>query len=828
MGTGSQDLGGGEEEESYGLGDDEGRAGHLDPRAPGHASALIAKYFPNDDPTTDDAEHSACRAAEVTWEEAEEARITLSEVAEIAKRRTKRKAPGVDGFPSAGLVHLVGGAGRWVVDVFNRCLEEGVFPRVWKVAGIAWIPKPSGDGLRPICLLPTIGKLLDRVLASRLAHHLEVSGFLHPNQFGFRRGRGTTEAIRRAAEGMRAAKDRGVHSLLVALDIKNAFNSAWYPKIRQLLSKKRVPKNLAATTIDFLRERRIRTEGVEQATERGCPQGSCLGPILWLLVMEDWFDAIESLQVQPGVAVDAQAFADDGLIQVEGPSVKRIEEAWNSVWTACCEWAHAHKLEFAPQKTTAIFVPARRIEREPRVKLGDVVVEPGYSMKYLGVILDRKLLWVEHAAYVRGKIAAAGHRIRAVVGKLWGTKPLILKIVFSRAIRPALLHGAEVWGERWEDSRVQRHLTAAQRPFLLGICRAYRTTSNAAIQVLAGCVPLHLEARSRFRRSAIRRERSSEGPILLEREPHPGAGRLRWMKLRGDDRRQEEGVWIFTDASVSGDRVGFGVVTHIQGEEVTTVKRRLQEGFPVHAAELTAMAFAVANLPAGETGINLVSDSRVALDMVRERKGATAQEIDWRARRLTREGGSVRFWWNDGSSAGLSRADRIAREARDDEDAPREEGKRTAKMAAAVAKKEAISAWQLEWARGDTGRLTFSVCSQVAEGLRDWGPWAVWLLTGHGPFRAYYSRFGLREGDGACRCGGGLETGEHVLISCTLEHRKEAREEFRRRQLARGAPFPFRVGDDTKKGEVSDFNRMAEAMLRGEEEAAAAEDGGGR
>lgn len=786
------------------------------------AEALIRKYFPVDDASIDSREDSVCRAANVRWNPANDRRISLWELTDTIRKRPKRKAPGIDGFPTSGLKPLLDEAGGKLNEVFNACLQEGVFPKIWKRAIIAWIPKPGGSGLRPICLLPTIGKVLDKILASRLAHHLEKTGRLSERQFGFRRGRGTTEALRRVVQGLRAAKARGSHALLVALDIKNAFNSAWYPKLRQQLAASGCPGNLGRTIADFLEGRTVVSEGATVATERGCPQGSCLGPILWLLVMEDWFAAMAEITPHQSVEIDVQAFADDQLVMITGPSIPKIEEAWSQAWEKCRGWATANRLEYAPQKTTAIFAPAKNMVKAARVRMDGVVVVPQYSMKYLGVCIDRKLLWVDQAVYLRGRVSAAAHRVRAVAGKKWGTKPSILREIYLRAIRPALLYGAEVWGERWNDLRVRRHLTAAQRPFLLGVCRAYRTTSNMAIQVLSGCMPLHLESRARYVKAVEWYSDRSEGPIRAEREPHPAQPKRIWRVLEEVEASPED-TWMFADASRSGEHVGVGIVVRSGAAQKEVRGIRLPAGYPVHAAELYAVwstlrVLALLDRPAVGT-INLVSDSKVALALVCERKGGIGQEVDWRLRLLEEAGTPVRLWWNDGSSDGLLEADRLAKRTREDPEAIRDPGWVTKKMARQRARRESSELWQANWTTtADKGRLTFSVCPQVEEKLRGWTSKSVSLLTGHGPFRAYFRRFRLKEGNGLCDCGDAADDGNHALRQCELPERAAAREEFRRDQERRGAPYPFSVSPETTDEEVTAFNLMAESMFLSEEE----------
>jgi hypothetical protein len=222
-----------------------------------------------------------------------------------------------------------------MLEVFNRCLKEGRFPRVWKQAEIAWIPKPGGSGLRPVCLLPTIGKVYDKILATRLTYHLEVKGRLSDRQFGFRKGRGTIAAIDKAVESLRKAKTESKHAIMVAFDIKNAFNSAWYPALVQLLARSGCPGDLGRAIADFLQDRSVTSEGVTVRTSRGCPQGSCLGPILWLLIMEDWFAGMDEVRPGEDVRVEVQAFADDQVVLISASSLAKLEAAWDKTWAAC-------------------------------------------------------------------------------------------------------------------------------------------------------------------------------------------------------------------------------------------------------------------------------------------------------------------------------------------------------------------------------------------------------------------------------------------------------------------------------------------------------------
>jgi hypothetical protein len=118
------------------------------------------------------------------------------------------------------------------------------------------------------------------------------------------------------------------------------------------------------------------------------------------------------------------------------------------------------------------------VRKNPRLRMGNGNIRIEETVKYLGVVIDRGLLWVEHARYVAGKAMAAAHKVRGVAGRTWGTDPRTLREIYDGAIRPALLYGAGVWGERSEDTRIQKRLRVAQRSFLLFVNSSWRIFDN--------------------------------------------------------------------------------------------------------------------------------------------------------------------------------------------------------------------------------------------------------------------------------------------------------------------------------------------------------------
>jgi hypothetical protein len=134
-------------------------------------------------------------------------------------------------------------------------------------------------------LLNTVGKALERLLIKRIMHHLYRTQFLNDNQFGFTPQKNTIDAAMEARKFIEPQLQKGKVVIMISLDVKGAFDSAWWLAILKGLREAKCPRNLYHLTQDYLKERKavINTNSfnIEKSITKGCPQGSCCGPGLW-------------------------------------------------------------------------------------------------------------------------------------------------------------------------------------------------------------------------------------------------------------------------------------------------------------------------------------------------------------------------------------------------------------------------------------------------------------------------------------------------------------------------------------------------------------------
>ncbi|GBO07209.1 hypothetical protein AVEN_198474-1 [Araneus ventricosus] len=167
-------------------------------------------------------------------------------------------------------------------------------------------------------LLPTLGKILEKLLLERLNHNLRRNNFQHPNQYGFRTNRSTEEAILDILDKINSLKNSNHHALMISLDIKGAFDDLQYTSIKNSLDNLKYHSNTLETLIDILSNRKVAIH-ISQGPatwnqQQGCPQGPCTGPAFWNLVAD------EVLQQDWPQGVHLQTFTDDFVFLVNAGS----------------------------------------------------------------------------------------------------------------------------------------------------------------------------------------------------------------------------------------------------------------------------------------------------------------------------------------------------------------------------------------------------------------------------------------------------------------------------------------------------------------------------
>ncbi|CAB0037524.1 unnamed protein product [Trichogramma brassicae] len=215
-------------------------------------------------------------------------------------------APRPDGVPNSAIKIAIATHPDIFLQVYTACLRTGVFPARWKRQRLVLLPKPGKphkepQSYRPLCMLDTAGKILERIICDRLEAITESPGGLSDHQYGFRRGRSTINAIenviataREAIAGKGWNRATKKYCAVVTLDVKNAFNSARWINIKATLCRMCTPEYLLRIIGRYL-SMRVLDNDTDNGPDSyrvtaGVPQRSVSGPILWNVM----YDAVLS------------------------------------------------------------------------------------------------------------------------------------------------------------------------------------------------------------------------------------------------------------------------------------------------------------------------------------------------------------------------------------------------------------------------------------------------------------------------------------------------------------------------------------------------------
>ena len=195
-----------------------------------------------------------------------------------------KKAPGGDGIPKEVWKSVVTILPKYLTAIYNGCLKDGVFPNRWKKAKVIPIVKPGTEGsdevnkFRPISLLDSGGKVLEKLLINQNKHHKDSREHMSDNQFGFRPQTSTVDAALALKTFLQESLDAGGEVVaMMSLDEQGAFDAAWWLGILRELKEYKCPRKLYKLTMSYFTQRTaaVATNSLnaEKTVSRGCPQG---------------------------------------------------------------------------------------------------------------------------------------------------------------------------------------------------------------------------------------------------------------------------------------------------------------------------------------------------------------------------------------------------------------------------------------------------------------------------------------------------------------------------------------------------------------------------
>lgn len=376
-----------------------------------------------------------------------EQNITEIEIANVLKSSNKRSAPGPDRIQFILLANGPHSLLKMLAKLYNASFDFGFLPEAWKTANILMIPKSgkrqnTPKNMRPISLLNTIGKCMEKVMANRLRIFCEANDLLGPEQSGFRRGRSTNDHLLRfSAAACRAIQEKKA-LVAVFLDIEKAFDHVWHNGLRFRLIHYRLPKRNIRWISNFLENRRLQVKHDGYISHNiyptaGVPQGSALSPILFAMFVNDMLPR-RNPQLQAG------QFADDTSLWTigEANAPRIIQAALNSIAAWCRKW----RMTINADKSQLIVI-SRKPSLRNAIKLHQLTLN-NTALLYqdtatlLGVTFDNYMNMTNHITKVNNRAKAMAMLLKAFQGPTWMTDWHSLLNIYKSHIRPVMTYGA--------------------------------------------------------------------------------------------------------------------------------------------------------------------------------------------------------------------------------------------------------------------------------------------------------------------------------------------------------------------------------------------------
>ncbi|KAL4108158.1 hypothetical protein QTP88_018404 [Uroleucon formosanum] len=319
-------------------------------------------------------------------------RFTIEELRKAYVRLPAGKATGLDGIPNEVLLRVSKTATLVFLNTFNR----------------------------PLCMLNSTAKLFERLLLIKLNQHLDSTGQRSEIQYGFRHGRSTEDAIERVIAAARGAATGATQHrdlcIVVSLDVRNAFNTAPWPRIDTALRGREVPPYLNQMIRSYLEDRTLLVGEAQTVRRTTCevPQGSVLEPSLWKIFYDDLLDT----DIPPGVQL--VAFADDIAVIGTSRTGPSAAELINLALETVNNWMRDNSLTIALQKSKAVVLIRKYKYDNPLLYVDGHVIPVKPAIRYLRVELDTRLSFMTHIATVSRKAIESAKAIGRLMPNVGG------------------------------------------------------------------------------------------------------------------------------------------------------------------------------------------------------------------------------------------------------------------------------------------------------------------------------------------------------------------------------------------------------------------------
>lgn len=371
--------------------------------------------------------------------------FTPKEVLDHIKTINSFKAPGYDLIVGEILKHLTRKALVLLTVIYNSILRLCHVPIQWKYAQIIMVPKPGKPptqqtSYRPISLLPIMSKIFERLLLTRIKDNTTLEHLIPEHQFGFREKHSTVQQCHRIVHTIMESLDEKKLCTAVFLDVQQAFDKVWHTGLLYKL-KKNLPDQLYLILKSYLHHRFFQVKQSNSLSNyhpisSGVPQGSVLGPFLYLIYTAD---------VPVTEETTMATFADDtAILSIHKDPITASKNLQNHL-NILQSWLRKWRIMVNSNKSSHVTFTTRRAVC-PQVRINNDFIPTKTEVKYLGLHLDQQLTWRAHIKAKKQQVSLKLNQMNWLIGRKSQLTIANKILLYKTILVPIWTYGIELWG----------------------------------------------------------------------------------------------------------------------------------------------------------------------------------------------------------------------------------------------------------------------------------------------------------------------------------------------------------------------------------------------